>query len=114
MAKKCCFASPSELDKRILIEGLSLVPNDTGGQVKTWDTVATVWARIKTKLKREINFAQRIEPRKVFEITIRYRAGLSESMRVVFENRIFQIKAMMNVDEQKEWILMECEEDSKT
>lgn len=100
----CCDYVPSDLDKRITIEDLSLVANDSGGQVETWSTFATVWASLKPKLVKEVNFAQRIEPRVDHEIVIRYRSGLTTKMRVKFGSRYFEIKAIVNEEERNEWI----------
>jgi SPP1 family predicted phage head-tail adaptor len=102
---KCCDPefNPANFRHRIEIQSLSLAPNDTGGQDQSWATFATVWASIKPKLTKEVNFAQRIEPRVDHEIRMRYLSGLTTTMRIVFETRIFEIKAIITPDEVKEF-----------
>lgn len=99
----CCDYTPSMLKKRIVIEQLALAANDSGGQTETWSTFSTVWASITPKIVKEVNFAQRIEPRVDHDIVIRYLANLTTKMRVKFGTRYFEIKAIINVDENNEW-----------
>lgn len=102
----CCDPkfSPAALRHRITIEQLTLTPNDSGGQAEAWTTFATVWASITPKIVKEVNFAQRIEPRIDHDIVIRYIAGLTTTMRIVFGTRVFEIKAAIIKEEIKEWI----------
>lgn len=102
---KCCDPAfnPSTFRHRIIIESLSLVPNDSGGQDETWSTFATVWASLTPKLVKEVTFAQRIEPRTDHEIRMRYLTGLTASMRISFDSRIFEIKAIIVPEEKKEF-----------
>lgn len=102
----CCDKefNPVEFRHTIEIEQLSLVANDTGGQDETWTTFTTAWASIKPKIVREVNFAQRIEPRTDHDIRMRYQAGITASMRIKFGTRYFEIKAIRNVDEVNEFL----------
>lgn len=112
----CCDPkySPAALRHRIVIQTLTLTPNDSGGQTESWSTFATVWASIKPKIIKEVNFGQRIEPRIMQEIVIRYLAGVDTKMRISFDSRIFEIKAAIIKDEVKEWIDILAEERSGT
>lgn len=113
---KCCDAnfSASKFNKQIVIQSLSLVANDSGGQDETWTTFVTVWASITPKIVREINFAQRIEPRVDHIIRMRYYPGILASMRVSYESRIFEIKAIINVEEEDEYLEILATERSGT
>jgi SPP1 family predicted phage head-tail adaptor len=111
---KCCEYLPSQLDKRIVIETLTLTANDSGGQSEAWTTHTTVWASLKPKLVKEINFAQRIEPRIDHEIIIRYLSTLTAKMRINFGSRYFEIKAIVNVEENNQWMQILATERSGT
>ena len=100
----CCEYKVSDLRHRIVIETLSLAANDSGGQDETWTTYTTVWAKLTPKIVKEVNFAQRIEPRIDHEIIIRYVSGLNTKMRIKFGTRYFEIKALIVENEIKEWI----------
>ena len=99
----CCDYTPSMLKSRIVIEQLALAANDSGGQAETWSTFATVWAMLKPKIVKEVNFAQRIEPRVDHQIVIRHNASLTTKMRIKFGTRYFEIKAIINVEEDNQW-----------
>lgn len=101
----CCDdgPSPSELRHRISIEALTLVATDTGGQTQSYVAYATVWAKITPKNVKELNFAQRIEPRVDHEIWIRYQSALKASDRIIFGSRVFEIKSIIIPNEIKEW-----------
>lgn len=103
---KCCDPeySSAALRHRIKFQSLSLAPNDSGGQTQTWTDFKTVWASVKPKIVREQFFAQRVEPRIDHTIRLRYTAGLTQDMRIVFGARIFEIKGMVIEDEVKDWI----------
>jgi SPP1 family predicted phage head-tail adaptor len=90
------------------------VANDTGGQNETWTNFATVWASLNPKITKEVNFAQRIEPRVDHEIVIRYLSGLTPTMRISFDSRIFEIKAIIIPEEIKEFMILETTERTGT
>lgn len=112
----CCDAknNPALFRHRIEFETPSLVPNDSGGQTKTYSSVGTYWASITPKRVREFNFAQRIEPRVEHEIRLRYIAGLSQKMRIKFGTRYFEIKAMVNDEEMNEYLTITADERTGT
>jgi len=93
----------SKFRHRITFQTLSLTPNDSGGQVETWTDFQTVWASLEPKIVKEVNFAQRVEPRTDHVIRTRFFTGLLASMRIVFGSRIFEIKAIIIPDEIKEF-----------
>jgi SPP1 family predicted phage head-tail adaptor len=101
---KCCKYKVSDLRHRIEFQSLSLAANDSGGQTETWTTVTTVWSILTPKIVKEVNFAQRIEPRIDHDIVIRYYAGITTSMRIKFGTRYFEIKAVIIEDEDNEWM----------
>lgn len=113
---KCCDPAfnPANFRHRIEIQSLSLTPNDSGGQVETWSTFATVWASLTPKIVKEVNFAERIEPRIDHEIRMRYIAGVTATMRILFDSRIFEIKSIIIPNEIKEFLMLVTTEDTGT
>jgi SPP1 family predicted phage head-tail adaptor len=43
-------------------------------------------------------------------IVIRYRAGITENMRIGYGGRVFQIVGMIDVDERHQWLEIDVEE----
>lgn len=113
---KCCDPAfnPANFRHRIVIETVTLTPNDSGGQDTVWSTFTTVWASLTPKIVKEVNFAERIEPRIDHEIRMRYVAGITPTMRISFDSRIFEIKAIIIPDEVKEFLMLVTTEDTGT
>lgn len=101
----CCDPkfNPSKFRHRITFQTLTLTPNDSGGQTETWTDFATVWASVEPKIVKEVNFAQRIEPRVDHEIRCRYTSGITATMRISFDSRVFEIKSIIIPEEIKEF-----------
>ena len=64
-----------------------------GGQVTTWDTVATWWAEAISQNGREAIIAGALTGVSVYRFTIRYRPDVSTSDQVRFEGRDFNIRS---------------------
>lgn len=107
---KCGPHLASELDKRITIQTLSLVPNDSGGSVETWSTFVQAWAKINPRLGNERFFGQRLEEIITHVLTIRYVPGITATMRVLYRDRIFQIKSAINELENDQTLFLLCQE----
>lgn len=114
---KCCDPknSAAKFNRQVDFESPSLAPNDSGGQSVTYSVfLANAWVSITPKNVYEKNFAQRIEPRVVHEIRMRYYPGILEKMRVKYGSRYFEIKSIINEDEGDEFLKMIAEERTGT
>ena len=94
----------AKMRHRIKFQSLSLVSDGQGGSTESWVDFAEVWADVKPISGRERLFAQRIEDIQDHKIIIRYLDGITTTMRIVFNNRIFQIKDITNDVESKFWM----------
>lgn len=90
------------LDQRITIQRKNATREaDYGTEVLAWVDVATVWAKITDEINikkggdESIDQSQRVE-RSRTQVLIRYLAGLSTDMRVLWPDRArtFQITSM--------------------
>lgn len=99
-----------ELRHRITFQSLSLTGDGQGGSLTSWTNFKTVWAKLKPISGRERNFAQRIEDVYTHEITIRKLDGITTTMRISFQNRIFQVKSIQPIDEERFWMKILTEE----
>ena len=81
-----------------------------GGYADSWAGTATLWARIEPLSGRERLAAQQIEDTVTHRVTIRYRSGVSAQQRIAFGVRVFNIRAVLDVDERNEWLELLCEE----
>ncbi|MES2625895.1 MAG: phage head closure protein [Pseudomonadota bacterium] len=69
-------------------------PN-TGEQTFEWETVASVWAQIVPMSGREFIAASAEQSEVQGRIVIRYREGVDATMRIVYRNKYYNIKAVL-------------------
>ena len=85
--------NPGVLDKRITLQGRSVVENAYNEPVETWTAIATVWCKVEYPLtgteeafEDNVNIAS---TRVIF--TIRYRGDVGFVDRILYENEIYDI-----------------------
>lgn len=87
------------MDRRITLQSITRTADSQGGFTETWADVATVYAQIKPiKGYERFQFAQN-ETLVSHEIISRYRAGITTKMRLTFDDRVFYIKEVLNIEE---------------
>jgi len=89
-----------------------LAPGDRGndGGTQPPSPVASSWAAIRALAGQELYKAQQIVEEVTHLVTVPYQLGLTESMLVKLDNRIFQIKAIQDPDERKVELRLLCVE----
>jgi len=98
-----------ELKHKIVIQQSTLGGAGAyGGQVKSWSTFATVWAKIRPTSGRKLIEAQAAQSKVDTEITIRYLAGVLPAMRVSYNSAIYDIDAVINRDLANKEMLLMC------
>lgn len=98
------------LRHRLRLEAASRTPDGGGGAVETWTTVAQVWGHIRPTGGTEIADADGLGGRISHEITLRYRAGVTPTMRLATDSRRFEIIAVIDIDERRRWLKCLCVE----
>lgn len=86
--------SAGELDKRIRIERRSQDGDarDSHGQpVDPWVLVVECWAKVEPIRGREFFSAERVQSEVTTRFTIRNRAGILPTMRVVWRGNAFEV-----------------------
>ncbi len=98
------------LNRRVDIERPVQVSDGGGGFTETWQIFATVWAGFEVLRGSESFSDLRVQGTSNHRITVRYTKGVEPKMRVVFNHRIFNIRAVINIDEANEILELMCEE----
>lgn len=80
----------------------------SGEPDETWTALVTVWASVRPLSGRELLAAQQVESVVDHEIEIRYRAGVTAKMRVVFEDVIYNIEAVLDPELRHERLILRC------
>lgn len=101
-----------KLKHRIKIQQSVQSTDNLGGGPASWSTISggTAWASVEPLSGRELYHAQQLSSRVTHRIVIRYLAGVTAAMRVLFGSRTFEIKSVMNQGERGRWLDLLCEE----
>lgn len=98
---------------KIVIQTATTTQSSSGQPTKSWSTLATIWAKIRTLSGNEMINAQQVQSILSHEFTIRYSSDVSSVKpddRIYFDSRYFDIKNVRNVDERNIEIRMLCNE----
>jgi SPP1 family predicted phage head-tail adaptor len=99
-----------ELRQRVTLQQPNDVPDGAGGFTRSWSDLASVWARIEPLSGAERLRAVQLESAVSHRVTLRYREGVSASLRLKFGARVFNIRAVINLEERKDYLDLLCEE----
>jgi SPP1 family predicted phage head-tail adaptor len=90
-----------QLDRRITIQSFTTTTDDFGEVVKSFTTLANVWAKVEDKRGNEGEDGNQLVATKRVEFLIRYRSDINEEMRIQYNNETFKIEAILNADSRK-------------
>lgn len=101
------------LRHRLVVQAENPLPDGGGGRGDPWAapiTLATVWGRVEPLGGAERLRAMQLDARVSHRVTLRYRADVTARERLVFGQRVFKIRAVINLEERNEWLQLLCEE----
>lgn len=104
----------ASLRHRLTIEQLSDVSDGQGGYTVAWSALATVWGKLEPVSSRERYFAKQVQYQRSHKAIIRFRDDVTNTMRITFDNRTFQIKGVYSPDERKAYLFLDLEENQGT
>lgn len=99
-----------KLQRRITIQEYVTARDSFGAEVPTWVDVATVWASVTPVSGKEYFASAQVNAEATTKITMRYLAGITPKMRVVFEARTFEIISLLNFEERNIELNLMCKE----
>jgi SPP1 family predicted phage head-tail adaptor len=79
------------LDRRITIQDRVETQNSFGEAQISYNDVATVWAEVKPLTGREYFSAAQYVPEAKLKIRIRYRPGVTEKQRIMYQGETYDI-----------------------
>lgn len=95
---------------RLKIEKKTVTQDTLGDRVESWETVATVWARIEDLRGREFFEAERVASEVTTRIRIRYRGDIDTTMRCLWEDKVYDIQAVLDGDGRQRISELMCRE----
>jgi len=88
-----------KLNVRVTLQTPSGSQDSFGQRVRTWSTFAEVWASIAPLSARELQARDAASLQVSHRVTIRWRAGVTSEMRILYGTRVLQIVGIRNLDE---------------
>lgn len=101
-----------DLRKQVTIQVESPTTDNAGGYALAWTNLATLWAEIVPVSGQKIYAAEHLEGHITHQITMRYYAGVTTDMRLLYNSRVFNIRLVRNLEEENRWTELLVEEGS--
>jgi SPP1 family predicted phage head-tail adaptor len=97
-----------KLRERILVEQVTRSASTTGYPAETWSTLDTVWGMVDYKgINREDVDGGKITAKSQIRVTCRYRTDITESMRITYINKKYQIENIQ-ISEDNLYLILFC------
>lgn len=94
-----------QLDQRIALQSRSAGVDVLGQPSGAWATVATVWGRARPLRSRELFAAGQVQNVADVEFTIRYRADVRATWRLLWRGAAYDITGEpIDIDGQRQWM----------
>lgn len=69
---------------------------NTAGEIETtWQHVCHAWASVEPVSAKEFVAASQVQSEVTTRITVRYRAGLTAAMRILFRGQVYDIAGLL-------------------
>lgn len=86
-----------DLKHRITFQVLVIENNKNGFEEEIWEEYKTVWAKVSNLNGREFYQSATIHAEKTVKFMIRYINDIDESMRILFNQTLYDITAIDNL-----------------
>jgi SPP1 family predicted phage head-tail adaptor len=94
----------------VTLQAPLVTTNDYGEAITTWQDVATLSAALVPLSAREFFHAQQTQADVTHKVMLRYRPGLTPTMRLVVCGRIFHIASVIDREERQVELELLCKE----
>jgi len=98
------------LKHKITIQEIISMKNTLGEPTQDWYTFMNAWARIVPIRANEYRAAQGLVEKITHTVTIRYTDGIESDMRILYGSRVFEIKGILDFNEEHKRLDLMCEE----
>jgi SPP1 family predicted phage head-tail adaptor len=102
--------SVGAMRRRLTIEAPVEVPDAAGGVVRSFATVAAVWAEVTFEGGTERSRAGRLEQAGSYRVTLRWRAGINAGMRFVDGAQVLEILTAGDPDGDRRRLVCRCQD----
>ena len=98
------------LRHRLVVQHEEESQDTYGGVTRTWTTLDTVWGSVEPLSGKELIEAQQLDATLTHRIRIRYLANVTETCRITFDSRTFEIQTVRNFSERNREMELLCKE----
>ena len=98
------------LRHRITIQKLTETRSASGAVVNSWSTHVSAWASIEPLKGQEYLAAKAQDASVDLRVRMRYQAGVTQKMRVLYGSRVFEIVSVINSLEKNKELQLMCKE----
>jgi SPP1 family predicted phage head-tail adaptor len=100
-----------KLRQRVTIQQPTTGQDSYGGETVTWSDLATVWAEVVPLRSGEVAGQDMQQGQATHRVRIRYRAGITQHMQLLFDGRVFTIHGQpVNVGQRNIMLDIDCRE----
>lgn len=100
---------PGELRHRVSLQEDQGSTIDTHGQrTESWQTIATVWAKVEPITGNEFYWAQQVVGESDTKVTIRYREGVDNTKRFLYGSQVLNIVNVSDIEARRRKIVCLC------
>lgn len=105
-----CQLHSGLLRHHVTVQRLTLTNDGTGGGVSSWATLYQPWAYIIPATTWERLSGMQLESPITHTIYMRYNAEIEPRDRILHRGRLFNIRSIVDMEEQHEWLEIKAEE----
>ncbi len=109
-----CDSNLAKLRHRVSLQARSRSQDGQGGYAESWAEIASLWAAIEPLKGYERMKAAQLGTPLTHKVLIRYRQYVTTTQRLVFRNRVFEIKEVINEEEANRWLRLLCVEKAES
>jgi SPP1 family predicted phage head-tail adaptor len=107
---KVCDIHSGMLQNRVVIQRMTLTPDGHGGGHQTWALLGNTWAYIIPASGWETLKSMQLETPITHTIYMRYRTDIKARDRIIHRGRVFNIRSIIDIEEEKTFLEIKAEE----
>lgn len=105
--------SIGDLNQRAFLFVLTLIPDNGGGYIESWEQVATIWAKVdpvSARASSDTLIADHLQSRPAYRITVRRSKFFTAGERLKISARTFLLRAIEDRGQPDPYITLYTEE----
>ncbi len=102
--------SIGRLRYKVELQSATNSSDGAGGYTSSFNTIASLFADIRPSSGDESYRQGKVQDKTTHKIYIRHRNDVKTNYRISYDQRIFNIKSILNIDERNRFIELTCTE----